>query len=135
MTRRLDVNSRSVLQDLGEELIAEGWEHFCRAVLAHGHYIGGPIVVDGIRHLEAAETMRVLVAPVQWRLVAVESADDVRLGRLADRGVDPVIAHYADSHPNEAQIINVMSTADFVVSADSEVSDAADAVIAWIANP
>jgi dephospho-CoA kinase len=32
---------RAVLQDLGEELIAAGWDSFCRAVLAQGAWQPG----------------------------------------------------------------------------------------------
>jgi hypothetical protein len=133
--RGLDAEDRQVLQDLGDEMIAtQGWTPFCRSVLDHAGYGGGSLVVDGIRHAEAAGTMRALVAPMPWRSVAVDSENEVRLFRLAARGVVGACAHTADAHPNETQVGAVMDSADFVVSGDSTVGDAVNAVMAWLDN-
>jgi hypothetical protein len=128
----LDVDDRHVLQNLGDELIAQGWTPFCRAVLDQVGYAGGSVVVDGIRHPEAADTMRALVAPTPWRLVGVDSESDVRLSRLAARGVVGTSAQQADAHPNETQVVAAMASADFVVSGDSTVADVVDALMAGL---
>lgn len=133
--RGLDADDRQVLQDLGDELIAaQGWPSFCQAVLDHAGYRDGTVVVDGIRHTQAADTMRALVAPRPWRLVAVSSENEVRLSRLAARGAVGAGAHTADAHPNETQVGAVMASADFVVSGDSTVADAVNSVMAWLDN-
>jgi dephospho-CoA kinase len=110
--RGLDAEDRSVLQDLG-----------------------GSVVVDGIRHAQAADTMRALLAPTPWRLVAVDSENEVRLSRLAARGVVGAGARTADTHPNETQVGAVMDSADFVVSGNSTVEDAVNAVMTWLDSP
>ena len=133
--RGLDAEDRSVLQDLGDELIAtQGWTPFCQSVLDQAGYASGSVVVDGIRHAQAAETMRVLLAPTPWRLVAIDSENEVRLSRLAARGVVGAGAHTADTHPNETQVGAVMDSADFVVSGDSTVEDAVNAIMTWLDN-
>jgi len=130
--RGLDAQSREVLQDLGNELIAGGWDRFCTAVLNHADYTGGPVVVDGIRHLDAITNLELLVAPLPFRLVAVEAQDSLRLERLAKRGVDTTAAERAEAHSNEAEVLDVMRRADFRVSEDHSVEEAADLIIAWV---
>jgi hypothetical protein len=131
--RGLDAEDRQVLQALGDELIAsQGWSAFCQAVLDHAGYTAGPVVVDGIRHAQAADVMCALVAPTSWRLVAVDSEYEVRLSRLAARGVVGAGAQTADAHPNETQVGAVMAAANFAVSGDSTATDAVNAVMAWL---
>lgn len=130
--RGLDPTQREVLQDVGDELIAGGWKAFCAAVLKSVGYTGGSVVVDGIRHLEAAQTMRAIVAPTPWRLVAVEVHESARTARLAARGIDKNQALQADSHANESQVGSVMVSADFVVSSDSTVEASATEVMEWL---
>lgn len=130
--RGLDASQRDVLQEVGDDLIAAGWDAFCAAVLSSAGFTGGSAVVDGIRHAEAAQTMRKLVAPTPWRLVAVESEDATRRSRLAARGVNGAGITQADAHPNEGEVAAVMASADLVVSSDSTVEEAADAVMEWL---
>jgi len=130
--RGLDASQRDVLQEVGNDLIGAGWDAFCTAVLGTARYSGGSVVVDGIRHMDAAQTMRTLVAPTPWRLVAVESESAARLSRLAARGVGDASATKADSHRNEGEVESVMSSADLVISGDSTVADIADVVMEWL---
>jgi hypothetical protein len=130
--RGLDSSQREVLQEVGDDLIAAGWDAFCAAVLNSAGYSSGPVVVDGIRHADAAQTMQKLVAPTVWKLVAVESEDATRRSRLAARGVDDAGTTQADAHPNEGEVASVMASADLVVSSDSTVAAAADVVVEWL---
>jgi dephospho-CoA kinase len=131
-TRGLDASQRDVLQAVGDDLIASGWETFCVAVLKSTGFTAGSVVVDAIRHADAAETMRKLLAPTPWRLVAVESEEATRRSRLAVRGIDDAGATLADSHPNEGEVASVMASADLVVSSDTTVEAAADVVMEWL---
>ena len=130
--RGLDASQRDVLQEVGDALIVAGWGAFCAAVLSGAGYSGGAVVVDGIRHADAAKTMQMLVDPSPWRLVAVESDDETRRSRLTGRGVDHAGSTQADAHPNEGEVASVMASADLVVSSDRTVAEAADAVMEWL---
>lgn len=130
--RGLDANQRDVLQEVGDDLIASGWDAFCSAVLASAGYSDGSVVVDGIRHSDAAKTIRKLVAPTAWKLVAVESDDSIRRSRMAARGVDDVGTRQADAHPNEGEVAAVMASAGLTVSSDSTVADAAEVIMNWL---
>ena len=133
--RGLDASRRDVLQEVGDDLIGAGWDTFCAAVLNSAGYSGGSLVVDGIRHADAAQTMRKLLTPAPWKLVAVESEDATRRSRLAARGVDDAGTAQADSHPNEGEVASLMASADLVVSSDSTVAEAADLVMEWLTTP
>jgi dephospho-CoA kinase len=119
--RGLDASRRDVLQALGDQLIANGWDTFCAAVLRFAGYTAGSVVVDGIRHAGAAKTMQTLLAPAQWKLVAVESEEATRRSRLTARGIDAAGAAQADAHPNETEVHLVMASADLIVSSDATV--------------
>ena len=53
---------RETLQAVGEALIAAGWDSFCRRTLCEGGWRpGGPVIVDGIRHVEAIDHLRAVL--------------------------------------------------------------------------
>ncbi len=132
-SRQLDETDRTVLQDLGEALIAQGWTKFVRDVLGEAEYKGGAVVVDGIRHVGAIATLRSVLAPVRLVVVAVPVDDDVRRGRLFERGLTETKAEAADSHPNESEVDQVLEAADFIVRANSTVDEAVSSVLEWLA--
>lgn len=131
LQRGLDPADRAALQDLGEELIGEGWHSFCRSVLNHGGYVSGAVVVDGIRHVAAITTIRELVAPTPCRLVAVRARDESRAERLRLRGVTLQAAQAADAHVGESEVHQVIDHAEFVVD-EQDPSEAADRVLTWL---
>jgi len=82
------VCSRQVLQNIGATLIDQGWDRFCRAVLSQVDWDPGqPLVIDGIRHVEAIDMLRQLVAPSKLLLVFVAVSELERKGRLRQRGL------------------------------------------------
>ncbi len=132
--RDLDDSDRKVLQTVGDELIALGWQQFCRAVLDQAAFAGGPAVIDGVRHHEAVAALRPMVAPARLFVVAVASPDDERLHRLADRGLSDAEITRADAHPNEGEVVDVVAAADCVVDGRLSVDAAADEVMAWLCD-
>lgn len=130
--RGLDVTNRASLQELGDRLIARGWIEFCTAVLEHAHYTGGSVVVDGVRHPAAADTLAAIVRPVPWRLIALNIDSALRSRRLAERGIDPAAAMRMDAHPNESQVSAVFATADFTITGGASADQAAEIAYQWI---
>ena len=128
----LDPNNRTILQDLGEEMISDGWTRFVRAVLEHAGYTSGPIVIDGIRHLRAIDALRSVLAPIHLVIVAVEVGGDLRRRRLRERGLEEREARAADGHVNESEVAAVMAAADLILPSDTTVEDAAVAVLEWL---
>lgn len=126
-------DSRTVLQDLGDELIAEGWEAFCNLVVGQVMWDGrSSLVVDGVRHLGALEELRRLVGTSRLLLVFVETPWERRLEWLAERGVTGAEAIEADRHPNEGELEAVMAQADVVVVNDADLDRVVREVIASV---
>jgi dephospho-CoA kinase len=132
--RGLDSTDRTALQDLGDELIAEGWTPFVEAVLRHADYSAGPIVIDGIRHRSAIETLRSELDPTPLVVVAVDTSDDVRRERLRDRGLNSDDVSSADSHANESEVDDVIRAADLVFPAHLTADEACSTVLKWISS-
>lgn len=125
---------RATLQGLGDELIAAGWDAFVDTVVRQAHWDGmEPLVVDGVRHVEAVRALERRCAPHPVVVVFIEAAPDQRAQRLARRGVgDQDIA--ADSHPNEADLPAVRDRADVVIDNGAELHDALEATLAALAR-
>lgn len=133
-TRGLDVADRTALQDLGDQLIGEGWDAFVDAVLRKAGYASGPIVIDGIRHRMAIDTLRSRLAPTRLVIAAVDLSDDERRQRLRDRGLDSDDVASADAHANESEVDAVIRAADIVVPANLTVDEACATVLEWISR-
>ena len=79
----LDPELRPVLQSIGESLIGQGWPKFCRNVLAIANWqTGEPIVIDGIRHVDAVDHLQAIVAPLTFRLIHVVIESELQLDRV-----------------------------------------------------
>jgi len=104
----------ATLITLGRTLIAEwGWESFCVRTLRP--LAGkGRGVVDGVRHMAAAETVAGLVAPAPLVLVVVELDETVRASRIKQRvGPTQPLVRTPES---EQQLSLLRSAASLIVS-------------------
>lgn len=136
LRRGLDATSRETLQVLGEELIARGWEPFCRAVLAQADWRPPQsLVVDGIRHAEAFETLRGLVWPLRTVLIFVEVDPNDRMERFSLRGINTDEQKRADGHSTEAEVASRLPLlADYRLRTDAPLTDSLDRILAWLTN-
>ena len=112
---------RGRLQRLGEEMIADGWPHFCGRVLdqASGH--SKPPVIEGVRHLEAIQVLRDSLSPIDLQIVFLEVREETRQSRLAERGLAPNEIEAAQSHSSELELPLIRDHADLVISTDAPV--------------
>jgi dephospho-CoA kinase len=124
--RRGIAPTRVALQDLGDELIAAGWDSFCERVLGQAQWTEkGLLVVDGVRHLGAIDALKRAV-PDRVIVVFVDASHDERVRRLADRGIDADEAAGADMHPNEAEVDQVRQRADILIENCGSIVSAID---------
>ena len=98
-------------------------------MLQSGGYSDGSVVVDGIRHVEAIDTMRRILATLPWRLVAIDIDQEARSHRLQEGGIDMEDVRRAEAHPNEREVEAVLRRADYRISGDLSIDEAADEVI------
>lgn len=101
-----DISDRSVLQTLGANLIDElGWETFCwNVLLSAGWKDGEPLVVDGVRHIEAYRAITTLVAPSLAVLAFLDVEDGLLDSRRQVRGLSPDEGRL-ETHSTEIQVV------------------------------
>lgn len=128
----LDADERSVLQDIGRLLVGHP-RQFCAKVLAQADYQAGqPLVVDGIRHMEIAEEIRVQVAPAVLRLIYVEAEERTIEVRLSQEGKHRGDIRRLELDPTEAQVTTTLrGLADISIRTDAgrSLKDTVDEVI------
>lgn len=106
--------TRETLEHVGQQLIDQGWDSFCEAVLAHTPQDAEIVTVDGIRHLAAVHTLRKLLHPKSLLIYVSASPPQVRR-RTADRpaGRQPVPHSQMDQEATQLTAI-----ADLVLPRD-----------------
>ncbi len=125
--------NRSTLQALGDTLIDEGWDVFCRRVV--GTPTGEFTVVDGIRHVGAVDALRRRFSNSELVLVFVDAPYERRRDRICARdGIDSASFDAAASHRNESEVDAVRVLAEIVVENDGEDDGKLDRLVADIAN-
>lgn len=97
---------RETLMAVGESLVSNELESFCRRVLAQvGWAAGRSAVIEGIRHQAVARELERLVAPGVFRLVLVTAPAEVRERRLAAEGLSGTSARARlDAHSTEREV-------------------------------
>lgn len=118
-----------MLQELGEALLGQDLDGFCRAVLAQAdRTLGDGLVLDGVRHVAVLDALRRLLGPSPVRLIYLAASDEARRLRLAAAGRwDGGVMANAERHSTEADLQAALpGRADAVIDADR----AFDAVLA-----
>jgi dephospho-CoA kinase len=130
----MDPALRTVLQQVSDQLLSNGWYSFCRAVLAEVHWaVGNNLVLDGIRHKEVLVTLADLVSPQPVLLVFVNTPDELREERLHRRGVSSREQRIGEQHESELQArTTLMDVADLVVDGSLPLEEATQVVLDWL---
>jgi hypothetical protein len=109
---------RDALQQIGETLVAEDCEAFCRDVLSQAEWEPGQsLVVDGIRHTEVEEVLERLVKPSLLVILFLDVDNRLRLTRLREDNITTGRdLERVESHSTEAQVQTVLhNTADLII--------------------
>jgi len=129
-------NSRQELQNVGQSLIEEGWRQFCQSVLSQTNWLPGePLVIDGIRHIEAIATLQPLVFPSKLFLIYVSTDEAIREARFAQRGEklaeDGQRLH--QEHSTEVQVEEQLPlVADLIVNGDKPIIEIIQDILIWL---
>jgi cytidylate kinase len=127
-------DSLETLQAVGEKLVMQGPETFCRAVLYQaGWESGTPLVIDGIRHAEIVEALRSIVAPAEFRLVHVSVEEAVRESRLLARDkTGREESRQYDMHSTERQVDSLSRLADLIVDGNLPEIQIINTITRWV---
>lgn len=131
----LDTSSREMLQAIGESLIAAGWDAFCRRTLAGSDwYPGGPVIIEGVRHVEALEHLRALLHPVPVLLLFMQADHIIRRERFDRRGERAGCGlEQIESHSTEADVLTRLDgMADLSLDGSRPVVKIVDEVVSWL---
>lgn len=133
--RGLDVKSREVLQSIALDLIAQGWNSFCQRVLEAVRWKGREsLVIDGIRHVAAANALQRLVSPVRFILIWLEIDDLTLRARLQAKGIpDLATLVRLETHPAEGDSWEgLRKSANLVLDGGRQPRDLARQVVGWL---
>jgi adenylate kinase family enzyme len=124
---------RKSWQAVGESLIQEDLNQFCGAVLAQAPWEpGGPLVVDGVRHVKVAQALKSLVSPSGLRLIYIDADDAIREQRLRETCPDEKPLAQLDQHSTEVQVIRELrDLADFVVDGTRPADELTREITVW----
>lgn len=133
--RGLDDSSREVLQEVGESLIGSGWVSFCGAVLGQAEWHPGQsLIVDGIRHRKAYDTLKFLVAPSKLLLIYIAVDEGEQQARLLERDeLDAEKLSVIESHSTEKDVIDSLPVlADLFVNGSNTIAEITRQITLWI---
>lgn len=132
------VHSREVLQALGEELLRTlGPLTFASQVVDSSGWKGqGPLVVEGIRHVDIVSALREGNRETPFLLVYLEVPEELRLSRLEARDrLSPSQVAVYESHSTESDVVSrLRQIADLVVEAGADVDTTVAAVLSGLAT-
>lgn len=133
--KKLDSSSRSILQNLGESLINDGIEKFCRSVIAQVKWQPGQyLVIDGIRHQEVIYKLKEIVAPSRFILMHIYINEDRRLQRITQR--DMISKNEwinVNKHSTEKDAMSLLpQLADFTINGEKALNTIVGEILNYI---
>jgi dephospho-CoA kinase len=111
--------TRQNLQDMGLQLIAEGWSLFVNDLLSGLTSDPEVLIVEGIRHQEAVDALTEQLPTRKLLLVYLEVGSDQQRQRMACLGE----TEGATGHDVERNVDDLRATADLVVSTGQPVEE------------
>ncbi len=126
--------SREQLQFLGELLVREQPEDLCLAVLRQADWrAGSSLVIDGVRHAEILQMLRVLVTPCELKLVFIAVDDRTRAARRPGTCKKPEALSALDAHSTERQVMSELpDIADLLVDGTKDIKALANEIVQWV---
>ncbi|MGA0603920.1 AAA family ATPase [Caulobacter sp. KR2-114] len=136
--RGLDVNDRTVLQDVGHERVETDARVFLDDTLQWaGHHPAGELVLDGVRHLKILAALHARARELNdpTVLVYLDTPVDVRHARVASRGKTLEQILEDERHPAERDLYEgLRNAADLRLDGDRPVQELRDKVLAFLAG-
>ncbi|BAT56595.1 Dephospho-CoA kinase (plasmid) [Nostoc sp. NIES-3756] len=127
--------SRKVLQSVGASLINQGMEQFCCSVLEQANWrLGQPLIIDGIRHVEAVSVLRRLLFPSQLLIIFIAVNEQTRESRLIEKGLTQYEElQQIDEHSTEVEVqTRLKKMANLIVDGNKQVEQLVEEIIIWL---
>jgi cytidylate kinase len=135
--RGLDTSRRTVLQDLGHELVEADARAFLDGAIAWaGHQTADDLVLDGVRHLKILAALQTRAAELDdpTVLIYLDTPVDVRHARVASRGLSLAKILEDEQHPAELDLYEgLRGAADLTLAGDRLVEELREQVLAFLA--
>ncbi len=126
------VPARRNLQDLGQRLVQEDPEAFCRGALLWGRFsLGQSVIFEGLRHFDLLPILRRLVGESPLKLIYIDAPANLRSSRWDGPITQDELAR-TDSHPVEAQLGQIRENADLIVDSRRGLEANIRFVVEWI---
>ncbi len=126
--------TRRELQDLGQKMVEMDVISFCREALNNADFSPGePLVIDGIRHMQALEAVKVLSRGQPVRLIYLQAPIKTREARSSSRGesdLSRVDAHKVESQTN----VEILRSADLVVDSSGNPDQVFEYINSWLVD-
>lgn len=125
--RGLDPQDLPVLQNIGSELIDMGWDSFCNNVLTFYGYNNENVVIDGIRHVQAVNTLSSITQSRVF-LVYLDVPETVQNERIQHRNRGEYEGH--ENHEVEKEVkCEVREKADIIINAEIPPEEVVQSII------
>ena len=122
--------TRRQLQDIGNQLATQDIQEFCKAVVDDAGFEPGlPLVIDGIRHIEAIAAIQKLIPGQVLKLVYVEADLPARAKRA---GLTVEEMKSVASHPVESQSAKLRSMANLILDTSGSKETSLSEVSNWV---
>jgi cytidylate kinase len=123
---------RDSLQRLGQSLVDQGPQNFCKATLDWLEWAPPRgLILEGLRHVSIYEALRTLVHPIQVFLVYIEVDRNLQRARLKSRSGEE-LSEALTTDPTEREVSSLRNRADLVVSSPDTSESAVAAIVSWI---
>jgi dephospho-CoA kinase len=119
---------RATLQAVGMSLIADGWESFVDELLKDVPSSSAILVIEGIRHREAAEEIARRNLCDRFLTVYLMVDPQVQQARLAERGETLV----SRAHAVESSLAEVKAVANLIIDSRLPVVEIVDKIIVYL---
>jgi adenylate kinase family enzyme len=123
---------RSVLQTIGEGQVERDANDFVERAMATVDLDWKVLVIDGVRHVTVLTHLKAFAKRqgANLRLIHLDADNEVRMRRLAERGIAPEAARLAENHASEQDVVRALpALANIRLETTSSLDEEVESVI------
>lgn len=131
------IESREVLQKIGQRLVHDNPAEFCENVLREANWIQGQsLIIDGIRHVQILNALKSLIKPGKLYLVFIDADSSTLKRRYNKRSMNQRLSlEKIEEHDTEKDVINSLpEIADLRIDGNRDKDELIKDVASWVQN-